>query len=337
MNGCIQKIITIPAALQGVSNPVIRVVHPDWLLKRLAERNSSSKQRKIDDIFSVKPRQLISAEINNTDDNSVLDIEDITGKTNKNRPTLVNKINLPQEPVNLTNTKSNATKRKHDQLNEIVPKCNWREVLGNPPKFSSIPKEFKIWHTFHKRKWILQMEFKRSGKKNDGSNNNNNTVFSATTGRSLTDFVMKSATTKAQKPWQILRISETNSTGIYKLWMLADTELFSISLKMMRVFYVNQLKPLEKESSLCRKASKHLPRSQISYNLYEYSIPESVFYKHKNEIMNEFSNSNVEGIYELNVPLMFSFLMRLGCVCSLKKTSKFKVYLHFSFFYYSTL
>lgn len=135
---------------------------------------------------------------------------------------------------------------------------------------------------------------------------------------------MKSATTKAQKPWQILRISESNSAGIYKIWMLADTELFAIHLKMIRVFYVNQIKPLEKESSLCRKASKHLPRSQASYNLYEYSIPESVFQKHKNEIMTEFSNSNVEGVYELNVPLMFSLLMRLGCVCSLKKTSKLK-------------
>lgn len=64
LSGTIMKIITIPAALQGVTNPVIRVPHPDWLLKRIAERNSSSKQRKIDDIFSVKPRQLISAEIN---------------------------------------------------------------------------------------------------------------------------------------------------------------------------------------------------------------------------------------------------------------------------------
>ena len=77
LNSCIQKIITIPAALQGVSNPVARVPHPDWLLKRLAEKNSSCKQRKIDDIFSLKPRQAIVAELT--------DIEDLTSKT-----TLVN-------------------------------------------------------------------------------------------------------------------------------------------------------------------------------------------------------------------------------------------------------
>lgn len=31
----IAKIITIPAALQGVPNPVPRVVHPDWLQRKV--------------------------------------------------------------------------------------------------------------------------------------------------------------------------------------------------------------------------------------------------------------------------------------------------------------
>ncbi len=225
----------------------------------------------------------------------------------------------------MNSSKSNAVKRKHDQLTEQAAKCNWKAIIGNPPKFSTVPKELKVWIAFHKRKWQIQLEFRRATKKNSASGSTDSTLLNPTIGRSLTDFVMKTAATKAQMPWQILRISETNLIGTYKVWIMAGSEVFAISLKMIRVFYVNQLKPLEKESSLCRKASKHLPRSQISYNLYEYSIPETEFQKHKNEIMNEFSNSNVEGVYELNVPLMFSLLMRLGCVCSLKKSSKFKV------------
>lgn len=35
LSGAIQKIITIPAALQRVPNPVPRVAHPDWLHKRV--------------------------------------------------------------------------------------------------------------------------------------------------------------------------------------------------------------------------------------------------------------------------------------------------------------
>ncbi len=51
--GVIQKLITIPAAMQKVSNPVPRVRHPDWLFKRVAAREDKFKQRKLTDVFHV--------------------------------------------------------------------------------------------------------------------------------------------------------------------------------------------------------------------------------------------------------------------------------------------
>lgn len=35
LGGAIMKIITIPAAMQHVPNPVPRVRHPDWLFKKV--------------------------------------------------------------------------------------------------------------------------------------------------------------------------------------------------------------------------------------------------------------------------------------------------------------
>ena len=35
LGGTIQKIITIPAAMQRIGNPVPRVKHPDWLFKKV--------------------------------------------------------------------------------------------------------------------------------------------------------------------------------------------------------------------------------------------------------------------------------------------------------------
>lgn len=126
-----------------------------------------------------------------------------------------------------------------------------------------------------------------------------------------------------QKPWQILRISEqANSIGYFKMWILVDSDVFAVNVKVNRSFLVNQLKPMEKESTLCRKTNRHLPRGQQAYSLYEYTIPEEVFQRHKVEIMEEFANANVEGVYELNVPLMFSSLMKLGCVCGVKRSAK---------------
>jgi DNA polymerase epsilon subunit 1 len=47
----IQKLITIPAALQKVRNPVPRVPHPDWLQRRINIKNDKMKQKKLTDLF----------------------------------------------------------------------------------------------------------------------------------------------------------------------------------------------------------------------------------------------------------------------------------------------
>uniref|UniRef100_A0A1I7UZR9 DNA polymerase epsilon catalytic subunit n=1 Tax=Caenorhabditis tropicalis TaxID=1561998 RepID=A0A1I7UZR9_9PELO len=53
---CIQKIITIPAALQGVSNPVPRVAHPDWLQNKIRNKVDAHKQPLINQIFAACQR-----------------------------------------------------------------------------------------------------------------------------------------------------------------------------------------------------------------------------------------------------------------------------------------
>jgi len=40
----IQKIVTVPAALQGLPNPVPSVPHPDWLRRKVAERDDPARQ-----------------------------------------------------------------------------------------------------------------------------------------------------------------------------------------------------------------------------------------------------------------------------------------------------
>ena len=44
LGSAIQKIITIPAAMQGLPNPVPRVRHPDWLAKKVAALNDKCQQ-----------------------------------------------------------------------------------------------------------------------------------------------------------------------------------------------------------------------------------------------------------------------------------------------------
>lgn len=51
LGSAIMKIITIPAAMQQVPNPVPRVQHPDWLFRAVREREDKCKQRKISECF----------------------------------------------------------------------------------------------------------------------------------------------------------------------------------------------------------------------------------------------------------------------------------------------
>jgi DNA polymerase epsilon subunit 1 len=56
LGSVIQKLITIPAAMQGVWNPVPRIHHPDWLSKRVGAKDDKSHQRKMTEFFnSVAP------------------------------------------------------------------------------------------------------------------------------------------------------------------------------------------------------------------------------------------------------------------------------------------
>lgn len=50
------KIVTIPAALQGVKNPVPRIAHPDWLHKLLLQKNDVFKQKRITEMFVSAPK-----------------------------------------------------------------------------------------------------------------------------------------------------------------------------------------------------------------------------------------------------------------------------------------
>ena len=69
LGSVIQKLITIPAAMQRVSNPVPRIRHPDWLHRRVVALDDKFRQHKVTDFFKPgAPKQKPQADI--------MDIED---------------------------------------------------------------------------------------------------------------------------------------------------------------------------------------------------------------------------------------------------------------------
>ncbi|ESO90687.1 hypothetical protein LOTGIDRAFT_217825 [Lottia gigantea] len=317
LGGTIQKIITIPAALQSVPNPVPRIPHPDWLRKKLLERNDVFKQKKISEMFSVSARPVQDLVYSQgaipSSQNGVKDIEDIGNKGhngNKNGMAISHKrkrIQSGNDSMDLTDSTQNTQQSQ-----------NWREALGPPPPMGKTKEERKIWVEYHKKKWELQAKEKQD-RKRQRTELDISTSMSTTPARGLGGFLRKTARSMMDMPWQIVQLAETSNPGQFKLWALIGSDLHAMKLVVPRIFYVNQKTPKQGEGELWKKSIKTLPRSHPVFNLYQYSVPEDVYLQHINDINADLSSPDIEGVYETQVPLEFRALIQLGCVVTVNR------------------
>ena len=107
-------------------NPVPRCKHPDWLHKKLLEKNDVFRQKKISEMFMPSVRSGLEQDSDalvshDPSAQTAGDIEDIATKTTTLRPS---------QPV--------ASKRKRDVMTSHIAtedelSKSWRQLLGDPP------------------------------------------------------------------------------------------------------------------------------------------------------------------------------------------------------------
>uniref|UniRef100_A0A6P7GFS4 DNA polymerase epsilon catalytic subunit n=1 Tax=Diabrotica virgifera virgifera TaxID=50390 RepID=A0A6P7GFS4_DIAVI len=315
LGGTIQKIITIPAAMQGVPNPVPRVRHPDWLHKRILEKNDNFKQRRISDMFSAVPK---SKSIENDPSNSnqsggTCEIEDMC--MDKNNSSF-------KAPLVATVTKRKRGSDKENQYTEDELNRTWREVLGNPPLVGKTKSEITAWIAFQKKKWEFQYLQKHSGSKNKKIKTNQKlAVLRSSASGTLGNFLQRAQVVVVTTPWQVIQIAETTISGQFRLWALIQNELYLLKLIVPRIFYANlRTKKAQEEGAVFKTCNRTLPRARQVHNLYLYSIPEEVYQEHGKKLIMDQADPNVEGVYETQVTSIFRALVEIGCVC--KVTSR---------------
>nr|XP_020761351.1 DNA polymerase epsilon catalytic subunit A isoform X4 [Odocoileus virginianus texanus] len=222
-----------------------------------------------------------------------------------------------------------ATKRKRihcerqEGSQDLELTMPWQEVLGQPPALGTTQEEWLVWLQFHKKKWRLQAQQRLAHKKRrhlegaEGAPRPGAIREGPSTG--LGGFFRRTARSILDLPWQIVQISETSQAGLFRVWAVIGSDLYCIKLNIPRVFYVNQRVAKAEEGPSYRKVNRVLPRSNMVYNLYEYSVPEDMYQEHINEINTELAAPDIEGVYETQVPLVFRALVQLGCVCVVNK------------------
>lgn len=345
LGGTVQKIITIPAALQGLNNPVPRIQHPDWLHKRMLEKNDVLKQRRINEIFAVKQKPVVEEvdeEMNDSDDDvemevqdddlQVADMEDIMSRPQggQNRLPIVHK---------RKRTYSNS-----DNVDEATEARTWREALGPPPAIGDTRAEIIEWLKYQKKKWAWQLQKKHRPFRNDtaGANANKNnknkksriderggaggSAIARGSSATLGGFLRRAQRSIIEMPWQIIQIAPVDEQGQFNVWAMIGDELHKIKLNTPRIFYVNQRSPAPAEDGrLWKKVHRVLPRARPVHHLYQYSVSEHVFKENRLGMLADLATPDIEGIYETQMSLEFRNLMQLGCVCSLQRSEARKL------------
>ncbi|KAN0061615.1 DNA polymerase epsilon catalytic subunit [Thecaphora frezii] len=298
--GVIQKLITIPAAMQKVSNPVPRVRHPDWLFKRVAAKEDKFKQKKLTDVFKPTKRSLAvaAADYKTTAEAQAEAIEQATAEEGGTvsvdraadvRPLPVSEVE-PEEPV--------------PDMNEDYP--GWVAAMK------------KKWQ---KRRQQRAKERKALAAMGGGLSSGSKGISMGTVGSLFSRKSMSMATAT----WDVVQICPTNRPGEFRLWIAIDQHLQSLKLRVPRQFYVN-FKQMPKEGAFgddyrVESLVRTLPRGMPSRHLFRITVAEDVFLEQEAHFSGLLNHPNVDGVYEMQVPLEVRALINLGSTCMMNRTN----------------
>ena len=315
LGNTIRKIITIPAALQRVNNPVPRVGHPAWLSSKINKREDKRKQQSITSLFK-------KAEVA-----SVGDMEDI-GQSNArgtkrpivHRSRIVNIQKDDDENVNAALDSSAGDgdpQHRHDMQ---------RVHLSN--------ETFPDWLKQKKEHWRKARRNRRVALATDKKPRTN---------VSVEGFVRDAARTLRESEWHVLEIREmagygggASVSGEFTLWaLLNNSSLQKVNISIPRTVF------LSARASLCttdeifldfKQVERILPEGQVPPYLYEITIPEHT-YRTKNWLSlikprddTKQMEDVVDKLYESGTPLNLRALSELGSVVQLKTSSRGRSY-----------
>ncbi|XP_075520013.1 DNA polymerase epsilon catalytic subunit A-like isoform X2 [Primulina tabacum] len=314
LSSAIQKIITIPAAMQKVANPVPRVVHPDWLHKKVREKEEKFRQRKLIDIFSSQKRD--EALRTNNDpfadkSDNVKDMEDFrkAEKTSLVGPQpIVCTYGVNDKPYQVNTSRSHLKQLFQNDLEENIDSNE--DYLG--------------WLELRKRKWRETREKRKRQRLNlvNGTDMPSIPNHERTQGRvRVNSYFRRHDLALTRCHWQIIQLAAGSQPGQFFAWVVVEGTMHKIPIFVPRVFYLNSKAPVT-EQFPGRRVNKILPHGRRSHNLIEVKIDEDQFRAESKKLAAHLADPEVEGIYETKIPLEFNAILQIGCVCKVDKTAK---------------
>ncbi|SMY28826.1 unnamed protein product [Zymoseptoria tritici ST99CH_1A5] len=304
LGSVIQKLITIPAALQKVRNPVPRVAHPDWLNRRIRIKDDIFKQKKMTDMFGKQP--LTELDANSVANRTNGDMEDF-GSTpmSKLKPSVAAKI---------------AGSQKRKAIEADVPAVTANPYDSLPAVMPSITEDYQGWLRYQKKKWKIQKAARKRRRQLFGEKRADATDAIGT-------FFRNQAEVLYTTDWQILQLRDTDVPGEVRAYVLIDKKVHQLKVIVPRQVFLNlkedDLPDVTVDGVKAEKITNHtLPNGHPSTHLFKLTMSEQVYVKEAEQLSTLFNHTSVEGVYEKELPLNVRALLELGCVCTFDESQR---------------
>ncbi|KAL8708023.1 MAG: hypothetical protein Q9220_007019 [cf. Caloplaca sp. 1 TL-2023] len=300
LGSVVQKLITIPAALQKVRNPVPRVGHPEWLQRRINVKDDRLKQKKMTDLFDKNP------------------LAEIPTNTLEHR--------LPTEIEDMGSTQ--LLKAKSGQVTRMVQKRRAPEpaLPANLDPYTSLParvppmtEDYEGFLRYQKKKWKIQKQQRIRRRQLFGERN-------AVTTDSLGGFFRNQAELLFSNTWQVLQIRETETPGHLRAFVLIGRKMHTVTVKVPRQLFINtrggELPNIEISGCVTQRAHHTLPNGHPSTMLFKMTLPEESYVHESEKVAAVCNHPSVEGVYEKQVPLAIRAVLELGNLCTFDEDQK---------------
>jgi len=353
LDAAIQKIITIPASLQHVDNPVPRSVQPEWVDRLAREKADSRKQRAITSMFT-KVEKPVTMDLDDLEDfgtnpskspvahrmgipivrkggknksrrsasqgsgygsGSESDGAGVGGRRRKKGANTLGLSDDEREEKEEEEAKAKAEQEKAKAEEEVTKKA--KEAKEKEERLPTTRDEVPAWLALQKASWRKNIKEKAAGTYVRKSNN-------------VADTFRAKTAQMQHKDWQVLHVAERDrQPGTFNLWVvLGEGDLQMVPLTVPRTIYINsRVKDARlEELDFVKKVNKELPHSHPSLHLYEVTLDEELFRARgfEKELTSYLTHPDIEGVYESKLSLEFQATVALGTACRVKKDRHIK-------------
>ncbi|KAJ2836120.1 DNA polymerase epsilon catalytic subunit [Coemansia sp. 'formosensis'] len=312
----IQKLITIPAAMQGVANPVPRIRHPDWLSKRVAAALSKHKQRHITDVFKKvsKEEYLLKAA---DEDAQHADMEDFgvpgaAGGAAMAKPK--------------TGVARRAAARRGDAKAELTVEGVGQRLaqLGVGPSPSD---GYAAWLQHAKQAWALRRQLRalRLKAANDGDAADAHIPPPGAEGGGIGQFFGRTQASLTRSVWHVLQWAETDTPGELKAWVLVGAQVQAVRVSVARTLYVTSTGAARAElagSRFFAEARMVLPRATQAAHVYRCVMAEAEYTAFRSSWAAFFAHPAIGGVYETEITALDRALIQGGATVWLSAAAR---------------